>query len=142
MTFVVNFRVDGEPVGKGRPRFARQGGFVKAYTPAKTAKWEDVVRSHARDAMGMSEPLEGPLALSVRVWKCIPASWSKKKQQDAVTSEIRPTGKPDIDNYVKAVMDAGNGILWVDDSQVVELHSMKAYSKYPCVEIFVAEILP
>jgi len=142
VTFVVNFRVDGEPVGKGRPRFARQGGFVKAYTPAKTAKWEDVVRDHARQAMGMSEPLEGPLALSVRVWKGIPASWSKKKQHDAEMNEIRPIGKPDIDNYVKAVMDAGNGVLWKDDSQVVELHGMKAYGRYPCVEIFVAEVLP
>lgn len=142
MTFVVNFRVDGEPVGKGRPRFSRQGGFVKTYTPAKTAKWETVVRECAVQAMGMSEPLDGPLALSVKVWKGIPASWSKKKQKDAELNEIRPIGKPDIDNYVKAIMDAGNGVLWKDDSQIVELHGIKAYSKYPCVEIFVAEVLP
>lgn len=34
------FQVPGEPVGKGRPRFTRQG---RAYTPAKTAKYENLV---------------------------------------------------------------------------------------------------
>lgn len=142
MTFMVNFTVDGEPVGKGRPRFARQGGFVRAYTPAKTVNWEQLVSDAAKQAMGSSEPLEGSLALSVRVYKGIPASWSKKKRQEAIDGVVNPIGKPDIDNYVKAVMDAGNGILWVDDSQVIELHAMKRYSTYPSVSITVFEVLP
>ena len=40
---------------------------------------------------------------------------------------INPTAKRygDIDNLAKAVMDALNGILWADDSQIVELHGYK-----------------
>jgi len=90
MTFMVNFTVDGEPVGKGRPRFARQGGFVRAYTPAKTVNWEQLVSDAAKQAMGSSEPLEGSLALSVRVYKGIPASWSKKKRQEAIDGVVNP----------------------------------------------------
>lgn len=31
----------------------------------------------------------------------------------------------DVDNYVKTILDALNGIAWVDDSQVVKLTAIK-----------------
>jgi len=141
MTLMVNFCVFGEPVGKGRPRFARQGGFVKTYTPKKTANWEQEIAQAAKQAMGSQEPLDTPVALSVRVYKTIPVSWSKAKRQQAESNAMKPIGKPDLDNYIKAIMDAGNGILWVDDSQVCELHSVKSYGS-PRIEVTVMEILP
>lgn len=141
MTFMVDFIVDGEPVAKARPRFVKRQNFVQSYTPQKTKTFEQTVAEAAKKAMGASEPLEGPLALSVRIYRVIPKSWSKQKIKDAERNEIRPISKPDIDNYIKAVMDACNGVLWVDDSQVVELHSHKAYSKYPHVEITMFEVL-
>jgi len=141
MTLMVNFVVCGEPVGKGRPRFARQKGFVKTYTPKKTADWEQEIAQAAKQAMGSQDPLDTPIALSVRIYKTIPVSWSKAKRQQAESGEQRPVGKPDLDNYIKAVMDAGNGILWVDDSQVCELHSSKAYGS-PRIEVTVLELLP
>ena len=36
--------------------------------------------------------------------------------------------KPDCDNLAKAVLDALNGVLWQDDSQVVELSVSKWYA--------------
>jgi Holliday junction resolvase RusA-like endonuclease len=141
MTLMVNFCVFGEPVGKGRPRFARQGGFVKTYTPKKTANWEQEIAQAAKQAMGSQAPLDTPVALSVRVYKTIPVSWSKAKRQQAESNAMKPIGKPDLDNYIKAIMDAGNGILWVDDSQVCELHSVKSYGS-PRIEVTVMEILP
>jgi len=141
MTLMVNFCVFGEPVGKGRPRFARQGGFVRTYTPQKTANWEQEIAKAAKQAMGSQSALETPIALSVRVVKAIPVGWSKTKRQQAESGTLRPVGKPDLDNYIKAIMDAGNGILWVDDSQVCELHSSKAYGS-PCIEVTVMELLP
>lgn len=35
--------------------------------------------------------------------------------------------RPDIDNLIKLVLDAGNGILWEDDVQVVSLIANKVY---------------
>ena len=91
--------------------------------------------------MGSQSPLDTPIALSVRVYKTIPVSWSKAKRQQAESKDLRPVGKPDLDNYIKAIMDAGNGILWADDSQVCELHSIKAYGS-PRIEVTVMELLP
>ena len=53
----------------------------------------------------------------------------------------KPTAKNygDVDNLVKAVLDACNGVLWTDDSQIVELHGYK-HKGAGKVEIEVLEI--
>ena len=48
MTMIVVYTVYGEPVGKGRPRFARRGTFVSTYTPQKTKTYEDEIRMMAK----------------------------------------------------------------------------------------------
>jgi Holliday junction resolvase RusA-like endonuclease len=40
MTFMVTFMVEGTPVPKGRPRFARRGKFVSTYSPKTTVDYE------------------------------------------------------------------------------------------------------
>ena len=47
----VTFTVPGTPVGKGRPKFARRGNFTVAYTPEKTASYENLVKIAAGQAM-------------------------------------------------------------------------------------------
>jgi Holliday junction resolvase RusA-like endonuclease len=60
----------------------------------------------------------------------IPTSWSKKKQADARSGELRPTSKPDLDNFMK-VIDAANLVVWVDDSQIVDATLRKSYGDKP-----------
>ena len=55
MTFMTMFMVYGEPVGKGRPRFAKRGNFVSTYTPQKTKTYEDEIRMMASAAMGSKQ---------------------------------------------------------------------------------------
>jgi Holliday junction resolvase RusA-like endonuclease len=141
MTFVVDFIIDAVPVAKGRPRFSSRGGFVKAYTPAKTSDWETVVRTEAVKAMGSSSPLDGAVALSMRFYLPIPASWSKKRTEAAKSGQERHVKKPDVDNFAKAVMDACNGVLFVDDSQVVDMHVAKYYSDWPRVAVTMLEVI-
>lgn len=38
-----------------------------------------------------------------------------------------PTSRPDLDNYLKALLDAFNGVVLKDDSQVVEFFARKQY---------------
>lgn len=54
--------------------------------------------------------------------------------------KILPAKKPDIDNVVKAVLDALNGVAYRDDTQVVELHVRKSYSEKPRVEVSIEKI--
>ena len=70
----------------------------------------------------------------------IPSSWSKKKQAAAEAGEVRPTGRPDLDNIVKLYADAFNGVVWRDDSQVVRVVSEKRYSDRPGVLVTVMEV--
>jgi Holliday junction resolvase RusA-like endonuclease len=141
MTFIVNFMVEGTPVPKGRPRFARRGKFVSTYSPKTTVDYETKVSQAAKIAMGSSEPLQTPVGAYIYITLPIPASYSKKRIQACLSGEERPTKKSDIDNFCKAIFDGMNGIVFLDDSQVVSLHSTKVYGTVGMVEVMVKEEL-
>ncbi len=138
MSLQVMFKIYGEPVAKGRPRFTRQG---RAYTPAKTKNYEDEVGMMAKAAMGSSDPLETPVSVFVYVTMPVPQSYSKKRTEACLSGSERPAKKPDLDNCVKAVTDGMNGIVYKDDSQIVCLHATKVYGTVGMVEVMVTENL-
>ena len=141
MSFMVMYTVYGEPVGKGRPRFARRGNFVSTYTPQKTKSYEDEIRMMAKAAMGSNELLDTPVTVAIYIRVGIPASFSKQKRKDALAGIIRPTKKPDLDNIAKCFLDSQNGVIYHDDKQVVNLHVTKVYAETPAVEVMVKEDL-
>ena len=47
--------------------------------------------------------------------------------------------KPDIDYMLKFVMDAGNGLLWKDDSQIYRVDMDKCYAREGSTEILIVE---
>ena len=54
---------------------------------------------------------------------------------------FRPARRGDLDNYTKIMFDALNGLVWLDDSQVIEIHSFRADDKInPRVEFLVYEL--
>lgn len=130
----IDFFIPMQPVAKGRPKFARMGGFVRAYTPKGTVSAENYIKFTAANYRP-KELLAGPLRLEVIVTKAFPKSMSKKKRLAAL-----PTTKPDADNYGKLVMDALNEIIWVDDSQVVDLRIVKRYGNVPGINVTVEEV--
>jgi len=131
---MINIIVPGEPVGKGRPRFGRG----RAYTPEKTANAEAVVRECARAVYPEKKHLiSGPVCLTVMFFMTIPKSWSKKKQHQAAIGEVRPTSTPDLDNLLKLVGDALNGVVYLDDKQIIEVKGEKFYSFEPGTDITV-----
>ena len=132
---MIAFEIPGPPVGKGRPRAFRIGNSVRMHTPEKTASYESLVKLAARQAMRDAAPAAFPVALSLIVLHPIPKSWSKRRQDAALAGTERPTTKPDADNVAKAIADACNGIVWVDDAQVVELRVSKRYSSAPGVMV-------
>jgi Holliday junction resolvase RusA-like endonuclease len=120
--------INGEPVAKGRPRMTRRG-FV--YTPAATRKFGAHGRLSAQLAMDGRPPIEAPVRIELLIELPMPASWSKRKTADAITGHIRPTSRPDVDNYLKAILDAINTIVVADDAQVVEVYAKKKFSVAP-----------
>ena len=126
---MISFIVPGPPVGKGRPRFAKRGNFVQTYTPEKTASYENLVKVLAMQAMKGTQPLPYPVRVVIDIAICPPASWSKKKRAQALSQLIQPTGKPDIDNVAKGILDAMNGVVYLDDKQVISLTIRKFYDE-------------
>jgi Holliday junction resolvase RusA-like endonuclease len=133
MTILATVRIDGPPTAKGRPRFTRLG---RAYTPGKTREAEGYIRHQIVEQAGMLR-LEGALRVTVVCFMAMPGSWSKIKQARAVAGFVQHIGRPDLDNLAKAVLDAANGYLWCDDSQIVALVLSKHYSKRPGVRLTV-----
>lgn len=111
-----------KPVGKGRPRFTRNG---HPFTPEKTREFEAQLRTEWIMA-GNTKPEEGPVNLYCVFRFSCPTSWSMRRQRAAIAGMDHP-GKPDIDNLVKAVMDALTGYAWGDDKQVVLISAYKCY---------------
>lgn len=132
----MKFIIPGEAVPAGRPRVTRTG---HVYKPAKSRAYETnaaaYVRAIYREHGG--KPVGGAVMLTVDEYRQIPRSWSRGKQDEAEKGLIRPTGRPDIDNVIKAAMDiltkAG---IWKDDAQVVSLYASKHYGE-PRLEISV-----
>ncbi|OMD02745.1 RusA family crossover junction endodeoxyribonuclease, partial [Paenibacillus odorifer] len=54
--------------------------------------------------------------------------------------DILPVTKPDADNYLKGVKDALKGIIWKDDSQVVDAFVRKRYSAQPRIEVKIKQL--
>lgn len=133
---LVTISLAGPPRGKGRPRFRiikPRGGaqFVSTYTDAATRAYEERLMAAGRVAYPETdEPLDGPLWVDVTAFMAIPASWSKRDRAAAANLDLLPTSKPDADNFAKCV-DALNGVVWRDDSQIVRLITQKFYSERP-----------
>lgn len=134
---MIEIVVLGVPVAKGRPRFAKATGHT--YTPEKTRNFEAALKYAAEQAMGDRPPLQGPISLEIKVKLPIAQSWPKKQQAAARSGALRPTKKPDFDNYAKTV-DALNMVVWLDDGQVVEATVSKNYSDKPGMWIRVKPI--
>ena len=132
---MIYFKVDEEPVAKARPKFTRSG---HAYTPKKTKDYEESIKfafmSQTCERMPVY-PKGIPLQVDATFAKSVPQSYTKKKREACLNGDILPTGKADLDNYLKAVLDALNGLAFEDDSQIVMTMAEKIYAEQPYVEI-------
>lgn len=131
----VIIEITGKPVAKLRGRVGQVNGRPIVFTPASTRKWERDARMVARQVMGQRKPLAGPLQIAVDIVFPVPASWPAWKREAALDGTVAHTTKPDADNVLKAAKDSCNGIVWLDDCQVVETVTRKRYGDVPAVRI-------
>ena len=112
----IEFTVPGIPVGKGRPRFTKDG---HAHTPWKTRQYEDKVVLCWKSQSGKGFAAGIPLTATVTAFFTVPKSVSKKKA--AAMDGTPHTKRPDADNVAKAILDALNGHAYNDDSAIAAL---------------------
>jgi Holliday junction resolvase RusA-like endonuclease len=138
---ITEFQVIGAPAGKGRPKFARRGNFTQAYTPAKTKEYEALVQEAAIKAMRGKSPCAGAVQVNMVIYVQPPKSWSKKDRAAALCGAVKPSSKPDIDNIIKGIFDACNGIVYADDKQIFALSVIKSYDERARVEVRAYEVI-
>lgn len=136
----IHFQVEGDPKGKGRPRFTRAGKFTRVYTDKQTLDYESLIKSFAMEAMGSTDPLETAVSVFLYVRLAVPQSYSKKRTEACLSGLEKPCKKPDIDNIAKTYLDAMNGVIFKDDTQVIDLHVKKVYSSMAGVNVMVMEV--
>ena len=102
----------GNPIPKGRPRFSG----TQFYTGKATVEWEETVGWQCRDQW-KRRPLLGSLGIRFQF---------RRENRRRV----------DLDNLEKAMLDALEGILYEDDSQIKVKFGSKEYNpKSPGVEV-------
>jgi len=123
-----------EPTAKGRPKATSFGGHARLYTPAKTRKAEQnilaLIRTELKNKF-QSFDKGIPLHLTATFFLAKPASSPKK-----IT---HPVKRPDLDNYVKTLLDALNGYIFPDDSQIVSMILRKSFGTPPRIELMIRE---
>lgn len=103
------------PRSKQRPRSHMVNGKAITYTPRETTEAE-----RALAAQWVGPPIEG--ALSAHLYLSDTDVHVTLNEGHVVQARKL---RGDIDNYAKLVMDALNGVAWIDDRQLVELFVVK-----------------
>lgn len=120
----------GDPVAWARARLDSRGR-GRIFTPDRQKNAAMSFKWTARQAMGTLRPFAGPLKVDLTFAYARPKSMAKSDER------VFKTSRPDLDNLVKLVCDAGNQLIWIDDAQIVELTTRKLYSNPPRTELHV-----
>lgn len=109
-----------EPVPQGRARQRFVNGMVITYTPGATVKAQKAIKEAiTRRNLIPFEPLV-PLKLSVTFYRQ-KSKWLRRR-------ETMPFRKPDLDNYLKLLLDALNGVAFADDAQITTIIVKKRWT--------------
>ncbi|MFR5151635.1 MAG: RusA family crossover junction endodeoxyribonuclease [Ruminococcus sp.] len=101
---------------------------MSSTTPDKTVLYENFIATRYMEAAGEQRFSDGAyIKARIRAFYEIPKSSSKVKKTAMLSGELLPTKKPDIDNIVKAVLDALTEVAYRHDTQVMELQVRKQY---------------
>lgn len=125
------FTVPGDPRGEPRKRVRVVTGkgrpFAMHYPEKRAAEYRALVQEYAREAQQDAglQIIDGP------TYVVIQAAWSLPKSKWKKRNQVQPswrTAKPDPDNVAKLVLDALNGVIWIDDACVSRLDVIRLNS--------------
>lgn len=139
MTRKVTLTIPGEPVGWGRPtpvaRLNSAGEpFVMMVTQDQTRKAKAAVREAFKRKYPNHKPWTGPVLIRFTAIFETPRSFNKALREAAARGALYAMKKPDKDNIEKLIKDALNGVVYVDDQQVMG-GGIKRYGSPGRVEI-------
>ena len=135
---MIQLTIQGNPKALKRHRMSWRGGKPHSYDPSGKDKRDFIVQIKAPKS-----PLKGAIKLKATFYMPRPKSHYRTGKFVSALKDTAPmwhTGTPDIDNLLKFIMDALNGITYKDDSQIALLYAEKIYDENPRTEIRMEEI--
>lgn len=133
---VLHYWVRGEPVPQGSKRVWKGPTgtlHMKEDAGIRHTTWRYELAAAARTAMtddGFITPFREPIYLGIDFTmrrNIGHYGTGRNAERLAPRAPALPTKPPDIDKLVRAVLDSMTGIVYVDDSQVVRLHTTKTF---------------
>lgn len=125
------------PEPKRRPRVAFHGGKARAFTPPVSRRAEDRVRMAVAEQLPEGwTPLTCAIRLEVVAYVPMPAGIPKYRRATAL-----PTKRPDAPNFGALMADSLTGLVYADDSLIVDLLVHKRYADTPRWEIVVEVVV-
>ena len=131
-----------QPAGSKRGFKAKDGGVLIVDANPKSRDWKNAVSSEAAK-LQLRELLDGPLAVRFVFYAPRPKGHFGTGRSIGIlkaTAPAYPTGRPDALKLSRAVEDALTGVVWRDDSQIVDECIAKRYGEPARVEITVAPV--
>lgn len=124
----ISFEAKGEPQPQPRPRaFKTPSGQVRVYDPATAEGWKSQIAMAAKPFVPFP-PWDGPVSVEVHFRFSRPKHHFKSSGALKSDAPYWRTGQKDLDNCLKAVMDAMTDIgFWKDDDQVVVINASRIY---------------
>lgn len=139
----VTFTVPGRPQGKARARTVKNKhtGATMSYTPEKNVLYENFIKDRYLNACNGAFLERKPVELEIVAKFAPPKSVSKKRRALMLEGKELPLKKPDVDNIIKVVADALNGLAYHDDAQIVVATATKVYAATDGLDITVREYI-
>ncbi len=117
------------PKAAPRPRVTRNG----TYNPIAYTNYKKAIALIAKTKFDKKDTA---LKMHIEFFFKIPKSWSKVKKE----SIPHHTSVPDVDNLIKGIKDALNGVAYNDDSQVISVFARKQYGDEDSIFVEVLEV--
>ena len=134
----LQFTVHGEPIPQGSTRAFIPKGWKRPIITAankRTKPWRQEVAGAALAAM--DRELMSCAGKHIPFRLTVTFRFQKPKSVRVYVDE--KVTKPDTDKLIRSILDALTGIVWHDDSQVVEILARKQFGQ-PGAEIAIEEI--
>lgn len=139
----LTLHLDIEPLAVQSLRFARCGSYIQKYQPKKNVEYKACIRVLTLNQLKEDFKLfSGALKIEANFIFTLPKNSTKKtKELIAQNKIVYKSTRPDLhDNLLKATADALTGVIYNDDSQIVELHSRKYYGITPGITMKISEV--
>ena len=122
----IRFSAEGVAVQQGSMRHIGNGRMIHSKS-AELAIWRSTVALAAK-AAGCT-PIDTPISISMKF----------RIKRPKTVKRAHPTVPPDLDKYIRGILDSLTGTAYVDDSQVIQITASKEYADSPGVDIEISE---